>query len=68
VKADSWIAAGIGAVTVFLSAVSTAVIVGMFMGGLRAEVRLMSDRLAKIEGMFTLVPRHADLTESQHGT
>jgi hypothetical protein len=47
----------ISGITVFLSVVSTAFICGAFMGGLRAEVRLMNDRLAKIEGVFTLVPR-----------
>ena len=29
----------------------------MFLGGMKAEMRVTSDRLAKIEGMFTLVPR-----------
>lgn len=46
----------IGAVTVVISTVSTAFICGMFMGGLRAKIEVMADRLAKIEGMFTLVP------------
>lgn len=46
----------IGFVTFFITSVVNAVLVGFFMGGLRAEVRLMADRLAKIEGVFTLVP------------
>lgn len=47
----------IGCVTVLLSVIGSAVVIGMFFGGLKAEMRIMSDRLAKIEGMFTLVPR-----------
>lgn len=54
---DIWVPLVIGGITIFMSSVSTAIIVGMFVGGLRSEVRLMSDRLAKIEGLFTLVPR-----------
>lgn len=50
----------IGSATVFLSCMGSAVIIGMFVGGLKAEMRIMSDRLAKIEGMFTLVPRRPD--------
>jgi len=47
----------IGCATVFLSCIGSAVVIGMFFGGLKAEMRITSDRLAKIEGMFTLVPR-----------
>lgn len=50
----------IGCGTVFLSCIGSAVVIGMFFGGLKAEVRIMADRLAKIEGMFTLVPRPPD--------
>lgn len=51
---------GIGCGTVFLSCVGSAVVIGMFFGGLKAEIRIMADRLAKIEGVFTLVPRKPD--------
>jgi hypothetical protein len=57
----------IGAITIFMSSISTAIIVGMFVGGLRSEVRLMSDRLAKIEGLFTLVPRQPGDTDVKQG-
>lgn len=46
----------IGVATFFLTSIVNAVVIGMFLGGLKTEVRLMSDRLAKIEGVFTLVP------------
>lgn len=47
----------IGCGTIFLSCIGSAVIIGIFVGGLKTEMRITSDRLAKIEGMFTLVPR-----------
>lgn len=47
----------IGGVTFFVTAIVNAVIIGMFVGGIRAEVRTISDRLARLEGVFTLVPR-----------
>lgn len=47
----------IGCGTIFLSVIGSALIIGMFVGGLKAEMRITSDRLAKIEGLFTLVPR-----------
>jgi hypothetical protein len=43
--------------TFFFTTLANAFVLGMFLGGIRAEVRLMSDRLAKLEGVFTLVPR-----------
>jgi hypothetical protein len=54
------IAAIIGVATFFLTCLGNAIILGFFLGGLRAEVRMVGDRLAKIEGMFTLVPRRVD--------
>ena len=47
----------IGLSTFFLTCLCNAGILGFFLGGLRAEVRLMADRLAKIEGAFTMIPR-----------
>lgn len=47
----------IGASTFFLTTLANVFVLGMFLGGIKAEVRIMSDRLAKIEGVFTLVPR-----------
>lgn len=51
------IAAIIGVATFILTLLGNAIIIGMFLGGMKAEMRVTSDRLAKIEGMFTLVPR-----------
>jgi hypothetical protein len=51
------IATIIGVVTFFLTCLGNALILGIFLGGIKAEMRVTSDRLAKIEGMFTLVPR-----------
>lgn len=51
------IAAVIGVATFFLTCLGNALILGFYLGGIRAEMRVNSDRLAKIEGMFTLVPR-----------
>lgn len=49
--------------TFFLTCLVNAFVIGMFMGGMRTEMRLMADRLAKIEGMFTLVPRRGETGE-----
>lgn len=46
----------IGAATFFLTSIANALVLGIWLGGLKAEVRMMADRLAKIEGVFTLVP------------
>lgn len=54
------IAALIGVATFVLTLLGNAIVLGMFLGGMRAEMRVTSDRLAKIEGMFTLVPRSQD--------
>lgn len=43
--------------TFLVTTLVNAFVFGMFLGGMRTEMRLMSDRLAKIEGVFTLVPR-----------
>jgi hypothetical protein len=43
--------------TFLITTLVNAFVFGMFLGGMRTEMRLMSDRLAKIEGVFTLVPR-----------
>lgn len=46
---------------VLLSALIATFISGMHWGELRTDVRTMNDRLAKIEGMFTLTLKdHAD--------
>lgn len=44
----------IGVVTVLLSVCTSMFVAGTRWGRVESEVRLMSDRLAKIEGMFTL--------------
>jgi hypothetical protein len=46
--------------TFLVTTLVNAFVFGMFLGGMRTEMRLMSDRLAKIEGVFTLVPRGMD--------
>lgn len=43
-----------GIVTLVLSVASSMFVAGTRWGRVESEVRLMSDRLAKIEGMFTL--------------
>jgi hypothetical protein len=40
-----------------VTCVVNAAILGFFLGGMKSDMRMMSDRLARIEGMFTLVPR-----------
>lgn len=50
------------AVAGFVASVgASSFISGMHWGELRADVRVMNDRLAKIEGMFTLRLRDGDL-------
>lgn len=44
----------IGLCTVILSLAGSAFIAGTRWGRIETEIRAMSDRLAKIEGMFTL--------------
>ena len=44
----------IGAVTFIASTGTAAFISGTHWGELRGDVKVMNDRLAKIEGMFTL--------------
>lgn len=39
---------------VIFSMLGSAFVAGMWTGQLKADVRLIADRLAKIEGMFTL--------------
>jgi hypothetical protein len=50
----------IGAVTVIISLLGSAFIGGTKWGEVRAEMRFMNDRLAKIEGAFTFRPRDHD--------
>lgn len=47
----------IAVVGFFFTCLGNAIVLGIFLGGMKADMRIMSDRLAKIEGMFTLVPR-----------
>jgi hypothetical protein len=47
----------ISVVGFFFTCLGNAIILGIFLGGMKADMRIMGDRLAKIEGMFTLVPR-----------
>lgn len=60
VNAQVGVELAIGCATVFLSCVGSAVVIGAFFGSLKSEVRIMADRLAKIEGLFTMVPRKPD--------
>ncbi len=39
---------------VLFSVIASVFVAGMHTGQLRADVRMIADRLAKIEGMFTL--------------
>jgi hypothetical protein len=41
----------------FFTCLGNAIILGFYLGGMKSDMRIMGDRLAKIEGMFTLVPR-----------
>lgn len=45
---------------VIVSVVTAAFLSGMRWGEVRSEMRYMNDRLAKIEGMFTLTPKGHD--------
>ena len=47
----------IAVATFFFTTIANAIIIGMFFGSMRTEMRSMSLRLATIEGMFRLVPR-----------
>jgi hypothetical protein len=58
----TWVEVIIGVVTFVASAGTAAFISGTHWGELRADVKLMNDRLAKIEGMFTLRLRDHDLS------
>lgn len=55
----------IGVATVVLSLTGSAFIAGTRWGRIETELRSMSDRLAKIEGMFTLRLRSPDERQSQ---
>lgn len=50
----------IGVVTFILSVSASMFISGMRYGEMRSDMRSMADRLAKIEGMFTLSLRERD--------
>lgn len=50
----------IGIVTFVLSVGSSMFIAGTQWGSVKTELRYMNDRLAKIEGMYTLSPRKED--------
>lgn len=47
----------VGAATILLSVLGSAIVIGIFLGSLKSDMRGMNDRLAKIEGMFTLTLR-----------
>jgi hypothetical protein len=51
----AWVEVGIGAATFVLSISASAFISGTRWGRVETDMRSMNDRLAKIEGMFTLV-------------
>lgn len=59
---DIWIPVGISVMGVILSAGISTFIAGMRWGQVTSDIRSISDRLAKIEGMFTLQLRqdHSD--------
>lgn len=50
----------IATVGVLLSVLSSSFLSGMRWGEVRSEMRYMNDRLAKIEGMFTLTPKEQE--------
>lgn len=55
----------IGAVTIAVSLIGSAFIAGNRWGRIESDIRGMSDRLAKIEGMFTLrLRRNSDDSDS----
>ena len=49
-----WIQAGIGVLTFVSSIGGAAFVSGTRWGRIESDMRMMADRLAKIEGMFTL--------------
>lgn len=49
----------IAVVGFFFTCLGNAIILGMFLGGFKGDMANIKERLAKIEGMFTLVPRRA---------
>jgi hypothetical protein len=51
----AWVEVGIGAATIVLSLAGSAFISGTRWGRVESDMKSMSDRLARIEGMFTLV-------------
>ena len=51
----------IAAIGFFCTCLGNAIVLGIFLGGMKGKMDIMADRLAKIEGMFTLVPRHMEV-------
>lgn len=41
----------------FFTCLGNALILGLFLGGMKGDMGAVKERLARIEGMFTLVPR-----------
>jgi hypothetical protein len=46
----------IGCITFFLTSIVNAVIIGIFVGGVKGDIKNISERLARIEGAFQMVP------------
>lgn len=61
---DVVLAAIISGASFFASVGASMFIAGQRWGEVRSEMRYMNDRLAKIEGMFTLTPKDT----GQHGS
>lgn len=49
-----WVQSGISVATVIVSLAGAAFVSGTRWGRIETDMRVMADRLAKIEGMFTL--------------
>ena len=47
----------IGCVTFFFTSIVNAVIIGIFVGGVKGDIKNISERLARIEGAFQVVPK-----------
>jgi hypothetical protein len=55
----------IGCVTFFITSLTNAVIIGIFVGGVKSDLRNLSERFARIEGAFQLVPNTITITRKE---
>jgi hypothetical protein len=47
----------VGCVTFFVTCIGNAVVLGFFLGGVKADITALRREVAEIKGAFTLVPR-----------